>query len=112
MITCTSEISGSASRGMRFMDQMPAITSKKVPVNTRNRLCAHHSMIHLIKLHSSCSVHRELLACNHSPVLANNYGNLPSTARSQITFAFIHAIAFVGQINVCFHGCHSHGRHG
>src|SRR5712692_5534035 len=40
-------MSGSASRGMWPMDQMPAMTSKNTLVKTRKRLRAHHSMIRL-----------------------------------------------------------------
>src|SRR5258708_6359424 len=104
-------MSGSASSGIRFIDQIPAITSRKVPVNTRNRLRAHHSMIQLITLHSSRGVHRELLACNHSPVLVSDNEKLPSPAYPQIPLSFIHATAFVVEIHAVFHCCHSHGRH-
>src|SRR5260370_20943978 len=98
MITCTSEMSGRASRGIRFMDQMPAITSRKVPVNTRNRLRAHHSMIQLITLHPSCSVHRELLGHDYSSVLASDNRDLPRPAPSQITLSFIQHLACLPSI--------------
>src|SRR5260370_12047915 len=111
MITCTSEMSGRASRGIRFMDQMPAITSRKVPVNTRNRLRAHHSMVQLITLHPSCSVHRELLGRDYSSVLASDNRDLPRPARSQITLAFIQTIAFVAEIYAGLHSRHTHRRH-
>src|SRR5712691_6232037 len=77
MITCTSEMSGSASRGMRCIDQMPAMTSRNVAVKTRNRLRAHHSIIHVIKLHSSRGVKVELLAGNYAPVLADGNRDHP-----------------------------------
>src|SRR6266446_4749591 len=47
-ITCTSEISGTASSGVRVIAQMPHTVRITVPVNTRNRLAAHQSMIRLI----------------------------------------------------------------
>src|SRR6266436_4777326 len=47
-ITCTSEISGTASSGVRVIAQMPHTVRITVPVNTRNRLVAHQSMIRSI----------------------------------------------------------------
>src|SRR5581483_3894593 len=47
-MTCTSEMSGRASSGMRLIDQMPANTSRATPVNTRKRFRAHHSIVRLI----------------------------------------------------------------
>src|SRR5258708_29527927 len=101
-------MSGSASRGMRFTDQIPVITSRKLPVNTRNRLLAHHSMIQLITLHPSCGVHRELLVCNHTAVLASDKGNLPTPASSTITIPFVQTIPFAGHTDLIFHTCPSH----
>src|SRR5260370_3787245 len=89
MITCTTKRAGGAWREIRLRDQMPAITSRKVPVNTRNRLRAHHSMIQLITLHPSFSVHRELLCRDYSYVLASYNRELPRPARSQLPHYFI-----------------------
>src|SRR5580704_8917079 len=47
-ITWTSEISGTASSGVRVIAQMPHAVRMTVPVNTRNRLPAHQSMIRSI----------------------------------------------------------------
>src|SRR5437764_6093987 len=47
-ITCTSEMSGTASSGVRVIAQMPHTVRMTVPVNTRNRLAAHQSMIRSI----------------------------------------------------------------
>src|ERR1041384_6406551 len=47
-ITCTSEMSGTASSGVAVIAQMPQSVRAAVPVNTRNRLPAHQSMIRLI----------------------------------------------------------------
>src|SRR6267143_489647 len=44
MITCTSEMSGSASSGMWPIDQIPVSVSSNTPVKTRNRLCAHRDL--------------------------------------------------------------------
>src|SRR5207249_1633538 len=47
-ITCTSEMSGTASSGVRVIAQTPHTVTITVPVNTRNRLDAHQSMIRSI----------------------------------------------------------------
>src|SRR5258708_2394834 len=47
-ITCTSEISGTASSGVCVIAQMPQTVRITVPVNTRNRFEAHQSMIRSI----------------------------------------------------------------
>src|SRR5688572_11259789 len=44
-ITCTSEMSGTASSGVRAIAHSPHTVSAAVPANTRNRLPAHHSMM-------------------------------------------------------------------
>src|ERR1700719_1317434 len=49
-ITWTSEISGTASSGVRVIAQMPHTVRMTVPVNTRNRLPAHQSMIRSIMI--------------------------------------------------------------
>src|SRR5947208_2137525 len=45
MITCTSEMSGSASSGIWLMDQIPARVSRTTPVKIKKRFCAQHSII-------------------------------------------------------------------
>src|SRR2546427_762599 len=47
-ITCTSEMSGTASSGGLVMAQMPDTVRTTVPVKTRNRLDAHQSIIRSI----------------------------------------------------------------
>src|SRR5919202_6834643 len=47
-ITCTSEMSGTASSGVFVIAQTPQTVRITVPVNTRNRLDAHQSMIRSI----------------------------------------------------------------
>src|ERR1700719_3414084 len=112
MITCTSEMSGSASSGMRCIDQMPAMTSRNVAVKTRKRLRAHHSIIHVITLHSSRGVDGELFAGNHAPVLASGDCALPGSTRAEVTFALVHALALVGKVQAGLHRRHTHSRHG
>src|SRR5882724_9383110 len=80
-MTCTSEISGKASSGIRRRDQIPASTSSSVPVNTRKRFCAHQSIQREITLHSSRGVHAELFAGENLAVLLRKNRSLPcSTA--------------------------------
>src|SRR6202035_4179684 len=47
-ITCTSEMSGTASSGVFVMAQMPHTVRTTVPVNTRNRFEAHQSIVRSI----------------------------------------------------------------
>src|ERR1700680_4891088 len=47
-ITWTSEISGTASSGVRVIAQVPHTVRMTVPVNTRYRLAAHPSMMRSI----------------------------------------------------------------
>src|SRR5438477_705457 len=94
------------------MDQIPAMTSRSVPVKTRNRLRAHHSMIRLTTSHCSRSIDCELLAGNYGLVLAGGDCDLPCSPGTEIAFAFVHAATFFGEIHAGFHGGHPHGRHG
>src|SRR5215472_7471454 len=65
MITSTSGISGSASRGIRPNDQTPAIATPTRKRNTRNRLLLHQSIVLLITgalAHLYCA--RRTLLCS------------------------------------------------
>src|SRR5947199_8992867 len=112
MITCASDMSGRASRGILLIDQIPASTIARVPVKTRKRFSAHHSMIREIMLHASCCIDRQLFACYGASVLLGCDCNLPCAARPKFAPAFINASAFVRAINNSLHGAHPHGRHG
>src|SRR5437867_10582222 len=109
MITCTSEISGRASSGIWPMDQIPASVSSNTPVKTRNRLCAHHSMIREIMIHTPRGIQCHLLAGNRLPILLRADAHLPSAAGAEVTFSFVHSAAFVGSVDYSFHRGHSHG---
>src|SRR5262245_55926678 len=111
-MTSTSEISGSASSGMCPSDQIPAMTRSNVPVKTRNRLRAHHSIIQLITLHPSGGVDGKLPAGDHDAVLTGCDRHLPSSARTEVAFTCVEAISFVAKVDTRVHGCHSHSRHG
>src|SRR5438552_17230131 len=101
MMTCTSEISGNASRGMRRRDAIPASTSSSVPVKTRKRFFAHQSIQRAITLHSSRGVEAELF-CDHAlPVLFRDDGDLPSAAAIEFPGAFVDSIPFVGKRYRC-----------
>src|ERR1700692_2450772 len=71
-ITCTSEISGTASSGVRVIAQMPHTVRMTVPVNTRNRLAAHQSMIRsIMTLAPSLDACQGLLRCQCEFLLAD-----------------------------------------
>src|SRR6266481_4024667 len=83
-ITCTSEISGTASSGVRVIAQMPHTVRMTVPVNTRNRLAAHQSMIRsIMTLAPSLDAvgllrgQRECLLPNFSAALFHAHGDVP-----------------------------------
>src|SRR6266446_4931996 len=95
MMTCTSEISGSASSGMRRIDQIPASTRSNVPVKTRKRFFAHQSIQRAITLHSSRGVDAQLLAGDGLAVLFRDDGDLPRPAAVELGRSFIKTIPFV-----------------
>src|SRR5882762_996981 len=103
MMTCTSEISGSASSGMRRNDQIPASTRSNVPVKTRKRFFAHQSIHRAITLHSSRGVQAHLFAGESLAVLFRDDGNLPSAAAVELARSFIEAISFVAQADRSAH---------
>src|SRR5229473_4456411 len=99
MMTCTSEISGSASSGMRRSDQIPASTRSSVPVKTRKRFFAHQSIQRAITLHSSRGVDAQLLAGDGLPVLFRDDGDLPRVTSIELGCPFIASVAFVAQVD-------------
>src|SRR6266481_9613438 len=92
-MTCTSEMSGNASSGIRRKDQIPASTSSSVPVNTRKRFCAHQSIQREITLHSSRGVHAELFAGDDLPVFLRDDCDLPRSPAVQLARALIEPIS-------------------
>src|SRR5579859_3635254 len=112
MITCTSEMSGSASSGMLLMDHIPASTMATVPVKTRKRLFAHHSMIREIMSHASRGVHRQLLVHDGAAILLCGDRDLPCPAGAEFAVAFVQTGVFIGAVDHSFHRRHSHRRHG
>src|SRR5215510_2899516 len=87
-ITCTSEMSGTASSGVDVMVQIPHTVSATVPVNTRNRLLAHQSMILLIMVCLRVSKllrrHRELLSADDLAASRDGDGDIPSTCHQYL----------------------------
>src|SRR5881394_102346 len=108
MMTCTSEISGSASSGIRRSDQIPASTRSSVPVKTRKRFFAHQSIHRAITLHSSRGVQAQLLAGDGLPVLLRDDGDLPRAAAVELARPFIETIPFVTQGDRSTHRRHAH----
>src|SRR5262249_48346774 len=97
MMTCTSEMSGNASKGIRRSDQIPASTRRSVPVKTRKRFRAHQSIQRAITLHASRCVQTELFAGYGLTVLFRNDCHLPGSAASELTRSLVHAISFVSE---------------
>src|SRR5512135_2087155 len=112
MMTWTSEISGKASSGMFRIEKIPASTSRRIPVKTRKRLRAHHSIHREITLHSSFCVHRELLGGHGLAVLLRHDRRLPGAAILQVAAAFVQAAALVFELDHGAHRRHAHGGHG
>src|SRR5205814_6631392 len=108
MITCTSEISGNASKGIRRSDQIPASMSNNVPVKTRKRFFAHQSIQREITLHPSRGVHAELLAGDDLAVLFRDDGDLPRSSTFELPRALVEPIAFVCEGDLCSHRGHTH----
>src|SRR5215469_12532272 len=111
-MTCTSEISGSASKGMFRNDQIPASTSRRVATKTRKRFSAHQSIQRAITLHPSRGVQAELLRCNGLPALLRNDSYLPRSAAFELSGAFVSSVAFVCESSWGTHCSHAHRRHG
>src|SRR6266567_8213469 len=103
MMTCTSEMSGNASKGIRRSDQIPASTRRSVPVNTRKRFRAHQSIQRAITLHASRGVHAELFAGHDLPVLFGDHRHLPRSPTVQLARSFIAPIAFFSERNLRAH---------
>src|SRR3981081_415649 len=93
-ITCTSEISGTASSGVRVIAQMPQTVTITVAVNTRNRLAAHQSMIRSIMVrpsseaspfaHLACD-DGQLLACETLPPSYNGHCGIPPAGHHHLS---------------------------
>src|SRR5580692_215101 len=105
-------MSGNASSGTRRRDQIPASTSRRVPVNTRKRFCAHQSIQREITLHSSRGVHAELFAGDDLAVLLRKNRDLPRSAAVKLPRALIESVAFFFERSLHAHCGHSHRRHG
>src|SRR6516162_10490214 len=111
MMTCTSEISGSASSGTCRSDQIPASTSSSVPVKTRKRFLAHQSIQRVITSHASRRVHAQLPRGYGLSVLRRHNRYLPCAAAFELTGAFINSVAFIGEGYWGTHSCHAHRWH-
>src|SRR6516165_2279161 len=110
-MTCTSEISGSASKGMFRSDQIPASTSRRVATKTRKRFSAHQSIQRAITLHPSRGVQAELFRGNGLAVLFRDDGDLPCTSALELGGALVDSVPFVGKSDRGTHRGHAHCRH-
>src|SRR6266478_4721549 len=107
MMTCTSEISGNASSGLRRSHQIPASTRSSVPVKTRNRLRAHKSIHRAITLHPTRGVDAQFLAGARLPVLLRGNGDLPCAATVELAGTLVDSVSFVAQGDRSAHRCHA-----
>src|SRR2546422_4935804 len=89
IITSTSEMSGNASSGMRRRAQIPASTSRSVPMKTRKRFRAHQSIHREITLHASFGVHRELFGAEHLPAATHDDADLPGSPGLEDTIPLV-----------------------
>src|ERR1700733_15511304 len=110
-MTCTSEMSGSASRGTCFSDQMPVSVSRRTKVKTRKGLRAQRSMILESMSHPSFGVDAQLFGGNRLSVLPDSNGDLPCSAGAEITLTFIQACTFLREAGSHVHCSHAHSRH-
>src|ERR1035438_5027301 len=112
MMTWTSEMSGSASRGIFRRDQMPARVSMETIANTRKRFREHSSMIREIISHAALSIDAEFLHCRELAVLLHRDGYLPRSSHGQFLGALVKSAGFVCEFRSRIHCGHSHLRHG
>src|SRR5437879_8870014 len=112
IITSTSEMSGNASSGMRRRAQIPASTSRSVPMKTRKRFRAHQSIHREITLHPSFGVHRELFGAEHLPAATHDDADVPGSPGLEDTIPLVNAFALVIQGAAHAHGRHAHLGHG
>src|SRR5215469_17341661 len=96
-MTCTSEISGNASRGMFRNDQMPASTSKSVATKTRKPLSAHQSIHRAITLHTSRGVQAELFCRDRLSIFLRKNSDLPSASAVELNGALVDSASFLGE---------------
>src|SRR5215469_18657650 len=93
-ITCTSEMSGSASNGMFRSDQIPASTSSSVATKIRKRFFAHQSIQRVITLHSPRDVYAQLFRGHGLPVLFRHDSDLPRSAAVELYGGFVNSAPF------------------
>src|ERR1019366_640419 len=111
-ITSTSEMSGSASRGIWRNDQIPASTRSNVPAKTRKRFRAHQSIHREITSHSSCGIDVQLLTSYDLAVFLGKDCDLPCSATFKLARSFIKPVAPVAECDRDTHCRHAHCRHG
>src|SRR6266568_3717864 len=78
--TCTSEMSGSASSGIRPRLQIPARVSNSTTMKTMKRLRAQALMIADSILHPPCGCDGGRLHCDDLAIALNGDGQLPGSA--------------------------------
>src|SRR5258708_38718507 len=101
MMTWTSEMSGRASRGIRFRDQIPDNTSPATAIKTKKRFALHQSITRSIiaSSHRHRAGHRrvKLLIGEWLAILASSDSNKPSATALQIDIPRVRAVALISQ---------------
>src|SRR5215469_793994 len=110
-MTCTSEISGSASRGIFRNDQIPASTSRSVATKTRKRFSAHQSIQRAITLHPPRNIQPELFCRDRLSILFRQDTDLPRSSAIELCETLVDSVSFFGESDRCPHGGHAHRRH-
>ena len=94
MITCTSEMSGSASSGTWFSDQMPGKRQQQNAGEDEKAVSAHRSMIRESMSHASFSIDAQVLGGDCLAVLFRRHRYLPRSAGLKHARAFIEPLPF------------------
>src|SRR5262249_48012908 len=97
IITCTSDMSGRASRGIRRILHKPASSRTSVPVKTRKRLRAHQSIQRVITHMPPSASDGELLLGDGLIRFGRQDGDLPGPAHLHLARAFVAAAALVAE---------------
>src|SRR5664280_933669 len=111
MITWTSEMSGSASSGIRLSDQTPASTSASTPTNRMKRFALHQSIVLSIILlsslrHGAAGRYVHLFGRDRTASLRRDDRQAPSATAKQFDICGVDAVALV----IC-DGLRAHRRH-
>src|SRR2546428_5132683 len=106
MMTCGSERSGIASRGILRSDQTPYSVRQIVSTTISIRLCAENSMMRLIISFASTRRDVGFGNANHVPVLPHGHCGLPRPRHPNLDLAGIDAVPAFTQRRLGAHRRH------